>query len=118
MGAEAPRDGGGDGAAPVAPVIQGIGAILTDGEGKVVAHAFDFERSGFGGFTLWEAQRIRVRGALARTFIAHWCFGDVASVIDQHESEKIVAELCRKKNYHLKFIDIGHGVQDDLDRQG
>jgi hypothetical protein len=37
----------------------GIIAIMTQPDGNVIASAVDFDLSGYGGFELWEAQRIR-----------------------------------------------------------
>lgn len=35
----------------------------TSPDGDVIATAADFSRSGYGGFKLWEAQRMRARDA-------------------------------------------------------
>lgn len=89
---------------------QGIGALLTDDTGIVVAHAFDFERSGYGGFKLWEAQRLRAKSGVIAKYIAAYCYGPVASAMREHMREEVVRELIRAKKLTLTFVAIGHDV--------
>lgn len=96
---------------------KGIGAIFTAPNGEVYAHAFDFNLNGYGGFKLWEAQRIRAKKAVIGQFISKWTYGDVASVMDDYDAEKIVTGLCQKKNYRMTYVNIGHQIEDsDLNR--
>jgi len=41
--------------------IPGVCAIVTDNDGTVLASRVDFDRTGYGGFTLEEAQRYRAQ---------------------------------------------------------
>jgi hypothetical protein len=91
---------------------KGIGAILTRGDGEVLCHSFDFELASYGGFKLWEAQRIRARNGCCRKFIQQWTYGDVASVLETYDAEKIVDSLCRDKGYRMTFVSIGHEIDD------
>lgn len=88
--------------------VLGIGAVLTDDEGRVCAHAFDFDRSGYGGFKMWEAQRIRVRRAVKRKFIEAYCSNVVHPGIDEFACESIVDNLRNKGKLRLTFFAIGH----------
>ena len=99
-----------------APQIKGIGAVLTDDSGDVVAHAFDFDRSGYGGYKLWEAQRHRVKLAVTHEYLSRYTYGPVAAAIERYDAEKIVNKLRQTGKLKLKLIDIGHGVQEELDR--
>jgi hypothetical protein len=100
-----------DNEAPAAKVL-GIGAVLTNDGGVVVAHAFDFERQGYGGFKLWEAQRLRVKRSVVRQFIEHYTYGDMPAAIDEYAGEQIVSNLRNKGKLRLTFFAIGHDLSD------
>ena len=48
--------------------ISGIGAVVINPDGYVVADCADFDRHTYGGFTLEEGQAIRVRHEIKRRF--------------------------------------------------
>lgn len=90
----------------------GIGAILTDARGNVVAHDFDFARDGYGGFKLWEAQRIRAKRAAKWKYIRAYSYGDLAEVFDDYHAEEMVNKLIQKGKLRLTCIAVGYN--DDL----
>jgi hypothetical protein len=90
------------------PIIAGIGAILTDDSGNVVAHSFDFARDGYGGFKLWEAQRYRAKRAAIWKYIRAYTYGPVASAISDYTAEDIVSTLLREKKLRLTCVAIGY----------
>ena len=100
-----------DNEAPACEVL-GIGAVLTNDDGRVVAHCFDFDKSGYGGFKLWEAQRIRVRDRIVRQYVNTFCYGDMASAIEDHQARQIVDNLRNKGKLRLTFVAIGHDLTD------
>lgn len=53
---------------------QGICGVVTAPDGRIVATHSDFERQGYGGFSLQEAQTIRVRDGLKRAFLRAFMF--------------------------------------------
>lgn len=77
------------GAKPVPPSPDGVVALMIGADGHVWATATDFDRSGYGGFELHQAQRIRARGALRREFVRRVCNTsiDTASLIEQALTE-------------------------------
>jgi hypothetical protein len=100
-----------DNEAPAAKVL-GIGAILTNDRGEVVAHAFDFERSGYGGMKLWEAQRYRTKRAVTRRFIEQYTYGEMPAAIDEYSGERIIDNLRNAGKLRLTFINLGHDLGD------
>lgn len=101
-----------DKAAKPHPKISGIGAILTDTDGDIVAHAFDFDRSSYGGFKLWEAQRIRAKKAVIREYIDRYCYGVMAKGIDEYTRERIVEKLRTDKALKMTFIAFGYELSE------
>jgi len=93
----------------------GIGAILTDASGSVVAHSFDFDRAGYGGFKLWEAQRIRAKRAATWKYIRAYSYGDLADVFEDYTAEELVRKLINKGKLRLTCVAIGYG--DELTDQ-
>lgn len=87
---------------------KGVVAILTRGDGHVVASASDFETSGYGGHTLAEAQSIRARNALANEAMRRMCNSDVAEVMRGYDASQLVQALCRSKGYRVTTEEIGH----------
>lgn len=87
---------------------QGVTLVLIDTKGRVRAHASDFERSGYGGFSLLEAQKLRCRRALAREFVTGGCHPDIAGALDNYDAEKVVQALVNNKSWVTTEIIIGH----------
>jgi hypothetical protein len=77
-------------------------------EGRVVAHAADFNRSTPGGFTVREAQESRVHMSLAHAVVRECCSRLVSDNLDSYECERILNKLPGKA--HL--IPIGHEDKD------
>lgn len=88
-------------------VPPGVIAVFVH-EGRVVAHAADFNRSIAGGHTLQDAQKSRVRISIAQAVVRECCSGLVADNLDSYECERILQKLPGKT--HL--IPIGHGGKD------
>lgn len=91
------------------PQISGVVAVFISPDGRVVAEVTDFERSGYGGFTLEEAQRIRCKRALNRAVVSRFASDPLANAISEYSAESIVSEMVDKGGYRKHFITIGHG---------
>lgn len=89
---------------------KGIGAIITDEHGNVIAHAFDFERAGYGGYKLWEAQRLRAKKFAINEYINGYCYGVLASGIDDYAREQIFRNLRDKGKVKMTCVAIGHDL--------
>lgn len=84
----------------------GVIAIITFPDGHALANAADFDRSGYGGFTLLEAQTIRVKSAVKREAVRRLCHSDVPACLDSYEVERLVDSLISKKGYRLTIIPV------------
>lgn len=86
----------------------GVVGVLTGPDGYVWASVSDFDSSGYGGFSLQEAQTRRVKQALALKFLDSTCNDIVVSVLDPHRCEEIVWALCSKKGFKRTIIPVGY----------
>jgi hypothetical protein len=93
--------------------VLGVVGVFIAPNGRVVADYADFEQSGYGGFTLLEAQRIRCRRGLAREVIERFAGEPLAKAVDQYRAEEIVGNMVEKQGYQKHFIVIGHEEAGD-----
>lgn len=88
---------------------KGIIAIWTDPEGNVIATEADFDRSGYGGCKLWEAQRMRVNRAIAWSAVRAYCSPAVTDALTSYLLEQIAREM-RNKGHKVTLREIGWGA--------
>ena len=93
---------------------KGVVMLLINSEGSVVANVADFDTLGYGGFTLIDSQKRRVRSKLAYTFLKDYAGEDIASAIEDHDARKIIDNLCLGRGYKQRFIPIGYGEDVDI----
>lgn len=89
------------------PNPQGIIAIMTAPDGHVIATAADFNRSGMGGCTLWEAQMWRARDQVKWATVRAYCSSIVIDAIDSYTMTQIADALLRK-GHKLTLRAIGY----------
>lgn len=87
--------------------IMGICGVVTTPNGHVVATYSDFERQGYGGFTLQEAQTIRVRDGLKRAFLHAFVYSDLTSKTSSYFCEQFW-ENAREHGYRMETFPIGY----------
>jgi hypothetical protein len=89
---------------------QGIIAIMTNATGDVIATAVDFERQGYGGFKLWEAQKQRAGQQVRWATVRAYCSPVVANAITSYISTQIADELCHKGRggHQITYRAIGY----------
>ena len=95
---------------------QGIVGVLLDNGGRVMAEATDFHRGGSAGVEQWEAQKWRVRQALAVDYINGVCPPVLAAAIRQvgHRGpEELVKHMCRENGWNVRYIAIGYAEKID-----
>lgn len=93
---------------------QGVLAIWTDPEGRVIATHADFERSAPGGFDLHDAQRMRATDAVRPGVVQAYCSPIVAKALRTHTVYSIIDDLLRA-GHRLTFRVIGY--PDDIARE-
>ena len=87
------------------PKVCGVVGLLIGPSGHVWAEATDFNRSGYGGFSLQRSQEIRVESALARAFVRNTCADVVVASLDNYDCQQIVSKL---KGFKTKLVAVGH----------
>lgn len=86
----------------------GYAVLLIDPDGHVIAETTDFERSGYGGFTLKQAQRIRCNDQLWRAALDRLCSPIISKAAGSYHGPAIIEEMVRKHGYRIHEIAIGH----------
>ncbi|TPL30220.1 hypothetical protein [Mesorhizobium sp. B2-4-7] len=86
---------------------QGVCGVVTAPDGHVVATHADFERQGYGGFSLEEAQTIRVKEGLKRAFLRAFLFEGLTSKTSGYFCEQFW-ENAREHGYRMETFPIGY----------
>ena len=92
----------------------GVIAILIAADGRVMATASDFDRAGYGGYKLYQAQRLRARKMLAINFARAYCSPAYLEGAETYDLEKVVSSLVQKGKAREHIELIGH---PDVDRR-
>lgn len=92
--------------------VQGCVGLFIGPDGRVVAEVTDFERSGYGGFKLHEAQRIRCMRALNREIMSRFASRVLLNAISDYHAENIVDRMIEDQGYRKHFILIGHAEDE------
>jgi hypothetical protein len=87
---------------------KGVLALAHWPDGEVLATYSDFSFSGYGGYSLFEAQRMRARVFVMRAAIAALCHNDVAACMETYHVDALFSELVQKKGYAITIIPIGY----------
>lgn len=72
-----------------------------------MATSTDFEKSGYGGFKLDEAQKIRCKEKLYREIVSVYSSPALAENIEHYTCQRIVDDLL-KKDFKIHYEYIGH----------
>lgn len=89
----------------------GVCGVVTAPDGQVVATYSDFERSGYGGMSLVEAQRYRAREGLKREFLRRYLFEGLASKSDGYFTN-LFWENAERNGYRMETIVISYGESE------
>lgn len=89
---------------------QGVTAVLIDPQRRVSASASDFDVGGSAGITQEEAQRYRVKRAVAVDYINASCNGYLGSVLRSGYpgADGIIQKLVADHGFTLHFIAHGY----------
>jgi hypothetical protein len=87
-------------------VPTGVTAIFVV-EGRVIAHATDFNRSRPGGFTVREAQESRAKAALGAAVVRELASPLLYSGLDRYDCERIMNSIKNGK-VHVLAIEAAH----------
>lgn len=92
---------------------KGVIAIVTTPRGDVIATAADFERSGYGGFKLWEAQKMRARDNVRRETIRRYSSAALSDALDGYAVDVICERLFTRADGSHKITYRAVGYDDD-----
>jgi hypothetical protein len=87
---------------------QGIIAIMTLPTGNVAATHADFERQGYGGFKLWEAQKHRAGDAVKRMAVRAYCSEMVTQHLESYTLDRIAEDLMQRGKWRVTYRAIGY----------
>jgi hypothetical protein len=86
----------------------GVIAIMTLPTGHVAATHADFERQGYGGFKLWEAQKHRAGDAVKRAAIRTYCGEMVTAHLESYTMDLIAEDLIQRGKWRVTYRAIGY----------
>lgn len=101
-----------------APLLCGVIHVFLNEHGEPIAHAADFDRAGYGGFSLAESQRIRVKDRLARAVVNAYASPDLTRGMELYDCEALVRKLVNAHGCRIVKIIVGHGDKDGMTVDG
>ena len=87
---------------------QGVIAIMTLPTGHVAATHADFERQGYGGFKLWEAQKHRAGDAVKRKAVRAYCSEIVTAHLESYTIDQMASNLMQRGKWRITYRAIGY----------
>lgn len=93
----------------VMPSPSGVVALFISKDGRVLANASDFNSSGYGGFSLRQAQEIRVKHSLAHEVMEKLSSPLICEAIDTYDAQKIMDSMCSRCGCRVEMVAVGHG---------
>lgn len=90
------------------PKIQGVVKVFLNERGQVIAHAADFDRGGYGGFTLQQSQAHRVDERLGRAVIDAYSSPDLSRALSRFNVGDMMRTLVNQYGCKVHEINIGH----------
>lgn len=91
----------------------GVVMICTDESGREIASVHDFDRSGYGGFTLQRSQEIRCKDRLARAVIDRYANPIIADAMDAYQQKSLLDSLERNHGHKIHTIYLPQENEDD-----
>ena len=97
---------------------QGVIAIMTLPTGHVAATHADFERQGYGGFKLWEAQKHRAGDTVKRMAVRAYCSEMVTQHLESYTLDRVAEDLMQRGKWRITYRAIGYpdDVADAVER--
>lgn len=95
-------------------VLKGVIAIVTLRNGDALASKSDFERSGYGGFQLCEAQAMRARTEVIREAVSAIVGPTLAQWLSDYTMDYIWKDMRDNGGARITLIPIGWDGDDAL----
>lgn len=94
-------------------IPSGVVMICIDEAGREVATVHDFDRSGYGGFSLERAQEIRCKDRLARAVIDRYASPIIGQAMVQWHRDELLQTLQRDHGYKVLTIYLPEELKDE-----
>lgn len=91
----------------VMPSPSGVVALFIGKDGRVLANTSDFNTSRYGGFSLRQAQEMRVKRSLAHEVLDKLSSPLICEAIDTYDAEKIMNSMCSRCGCHVEIVAVG-----------
>jgi len=88
----------------VTKIPSGVVMICTDEDGREIATVHDFNRSGYGGFTLQRSQEIRCRDRLAVAVIDRYANPIISRCMEQYHRDALMNKLIKDHGHRVHTI--------------
>lgn len=88
--------------------LKGVIAIMTLPTGHVAATHADFERSGYGGFKLWEAQKHRAGDTVKRQAVRAYCSELVTAHLESYTIDRMAEDLMQRGKWRITYRAVGY----------
>ena len=98
------------GVMPQDPEPCGVVALFIGKDGRVIANVSDFNTSGYGGFSLQQAQEIRVKSSLAHEVLEKLSSPLICAAVDTYDAKKIMDNMCSRCGCRVEIVSVGHGA--------
>lgn len=92
--------------------IKGVIAIVTLSDGHVTASHADFDKSGYGGFQLCEAQAIRAGDVAKRRAVQSFVGPAMAGWLSAYTVDGIWRDMREKGGARITFVPVGYEGDD------
>lgn len=92
---------------------KGVVCMFSDENGNVITSSNDFDRSGYGGFKLHEAQEIRAKERLYYKVANAYCSPQFVKGIERHQCKRIVENLVREYGCKITTEYIGWNLEEE-----
>lgn len=91
----------------------GVVGVVIGPDGHVAADATDFHRNRPAGFSIQEAQRIRVRDKLANEIVKRGCNDYIAKAMLGYDAQNLLSRLMNEHGFRVEYIPVGHEESKD-----
>jgi hypothetical protein len=87
---------------------KGVVAVFVGSDGHAVASCADFDQSGYGGYTMQEAQTHRIRETIARRVAEAFASTEFTKHLDTYKVRCVIDQMIARDGYFLHIIPVGY----------
>ena len=94
-------------------IPSGVVMVCVDAAGREIATVHDFDRSGYGGFTLQRSQEIRCKNRLARAVIDAYSNPIIAQCMSEWHRDELLKKLISDHGYKVHTVFLPDELRDE-----